>query len=330
MIIGNRGGTNVGESLRRAGIGLGWNVTFCESKEANSEHLWIQRLTWHFAGHRPARLSKFAGLVRRIAEGARPEFLISTGFSPLTVRTLSCLKRLGIRCLHYSTDDPWNPSQYAPWFLRTLPFYDRVFSTRRANLEDFRRLGCPQVSYMPFAYDPELFYPEEPLKEEIKYDILFVGGADDDRAPILNEILQSGLRVALYGDHWGRYKFLRQWHLGRANQAMLRVLTFSIPINLCLCRRANRDGHVMRSFEIPAAGGFMIAEDTREHREIFGEEGGCVLYFADPREAIAKANWALQHPRARCRMAAAAHSRIIEGANTYADRLQQMLSMNVQ
>jgi spore maturation protein CgeB len=330
MIIGNRGGTNVGESLRRAGIGLGWNIIFCESKEANSEHLWIQRLTWHLAGHRPARLSIFARLVRRIAEGARPGFLISTGFSPLTVRTLSSLKSLGIRCLHYSTDDPWNPSQYAQWLLRTLPFYDCVFSTRRANLEDFRKIGCSQVSYMPFAYDPELFYPEEPLKEESKYDILFVGGADDDRAPILNEIIQSGLRIALYGDHWGGYKFLRQWHLGRASQDMLRLLTSSIPINLCLCRRANRDGHVMRSFEIPAARGFMIAEDTREHRELFGEEGDCVLYFTDAREAIAKANWALQHPQSRWRMAAAAHTRIITGANTYADRLQEMLSTNVQ
>jgi hypothetical protein len=38
------------------------------------------------------------------------------------------------------------------------------------------------------------------------------------------------------------------------------------------------DGRVMRSFEPGLC--FMRPEDAREHREIFGEEGACVL-FAD-------------------------------------------------
>ena len=42
-----------------------------------------------------------------------------------------------------------------------------------------------------------------------------------------------------------------------------------IAINLV--RRANRDGHVMRSFEIPACGALMLAEKTREHSELFAD-----------------------------------------------------------
>jgi spore maturation protein CgeB len=81
----------------------------------------------------------------------------------------------------------------------------------------------------------------------------------------------------------------------------------------------------MRSFEIPACGGFMIAEDTAEHREIFGPEGECVLYFANAEEAAHKTRQALADPAARRRMALAAHRRITRGANTYRDRLKQML-----
>jgi spore maturation protein CgeB len=72
----------------------------------------------------------------------------------------------------------------------------------------------------------------------------------------------------------------------------------------------------------------MIAEDTGEHRELFGEEGECVLYFGGAREAIKKANWALGHASERRRMAAAAHQRIAQGGNTYRDRLLKMLSFS--
>jgi hypothetical protein len=47
----------------------------------------------------------------------------------------------------------------------------------------------------------------------------------------------------------------------------------------CPVRRASRDGHIMRSFEIAAVGGCMLAQDIDEHREIFGSEGEAVVYF---------------------------------------------------
>jgi spore maturation protein CgeB len=81
----------------------------------------------------------------------------------------------------------------------------------------------------------------------------------------------------------------------------------------------------MRSCEIAAVGGFMITEDTQEHRELFGEEGECVLYFGSGPQAVEKAKWAMQHAHERRRMATAAHERIVRSANTYGDRLEKML-----
>ncbi len=37
----------------------------------------------------------------------------------------------------------------------------------------------------------------------------------------------------------------------------------------------------------------MLAEDTEEHREIFGPDGEAVLYFRTPREAGERALWLL-------------------------------------
>src|SRR5262245_51736092 len=315
LIVGNKGGTNVGESFWRASIALGWKVAFRDARQAYHDCIWLQRISWHLADHRPWRLIAFSHSIETAAKDMRPAVLISTGLAPITAEVLLSLKAQDVTCLQYSTDDPWNPSQRAGWFLRTLPIYDQVFTTRRTNLDDLRRIGA-NASYLPFGYDPELFFPVPAGgQQSVPFDIPFVGGADDDRASMLSEIASSGLRLGLYGDYWRRYKRRRQYSFGRADVPPLGERTGRVAIRPCLCRRANRDGHVMRSFEIAAIGGFMIAEDTLEHRELFGHEGECVLYFRNGREAIERAGWAMQHPNERRRMAAAAHERIVRGGN---------------
>src|SRR5690606_33955463 len=96
-------------------------------------------------------------------------------------------------------------------------------------------------------------------------------------------------------------------------------------VALCLVRRANRDGHVMRSFEIPAIGACMLTEDTQEHREIFGEEGNAVVYFRSCDEMIEKLDWLLNHVSERQRLAKTAHELIVNGHHAYKDRLVSML-----
>jgi len=90
-------------------------------------------------------------------------------------------------------------------------------------------------------------------------------------------------------------------------------------------RRSNRDGHCMRTFELPAMRTCMVVEDTEEHREIFGPDGECVTYFQSPEELLAAVRRLLADDEARTRLADACHKRICGGRNTYRDRLVQML-----
>ena len=329
MIVGNSGGTNVGQSLLRAAAELGRMATLRNATEAFTGPVWLRRAAWRLAGHRAPRMGAFSRSLVDTPRNSRPRAVITTGMVPLHGWAIEEARKGGAACLHYSTDDPWNPVHRAGWFLRTLPIYDHIFSTRRSNLGDFRSLGCRRVSYLPFGYDPELFFPEHPAIDEIEglgCDVLFVGGADDDRVPVLSGLVDAGLRVALYGDYWDRYPRLRSSHRGRADASLLRRATLAASINLCLCRRANRDGHVMRTFEIPAVGGFMLAEDTPEHRELFGAEGECVDYFRGLGELVDKARRMLDLPNERKAMARAARQRILSGGHTYADRLRTILS----
>ncbi len=325
LIVGNLGGTNVGDSFFHAAKEWGLDVRVMETRQAFAGNPLRRAFTWWLLGRRPPALRRFNRLLGAALEEFRPTVLLATGLAPVVADTLAGAGAAGVRTLNYLTDDPWNPAHRSRWFLRALPHYDVVFSPRRANLEDLRNAGCPRVEYLPFAYDARFAHPPAVWPAEDCPDIVFAGGADRDRVPILGRLIAAGFRVALYGDHWERYAETRCAARGHADPQTLCRATAAAKVALCLVRRANRDGHVMRTFEIAATRGCMLAEDTAEHRRLLGEEGEGVLYFACAEEMVAKARWLLDHPQDRRRLAAALYQRITAGRNTYRDRLETML-----
>jgi spore maturation protein CgeB len=324
-IVGNSGGTNVGESLRRAAISMGHAVLFFDTLEAWGGSRLLRALSWRFADRRPPRLGRIAAKVISGCSTAQPQVLIATGAAPLTQQVLRKLRSLGVLCINYSTDDPWNPALFASWHLRALPAYDIVFTPRHANIADFHRLGCANVHFLPFGYDHTLFGPVELTASIPQCDVLFVGGADRDRVAFMQDFISTGPRPALIGNYWERYRATRPYALGHKPATVLRDLTASAKVNLCLVRRANRDGHVMRSFEIAAIGGCMLAEDTEEHRTIFGGDGDSVRYFRTPKQAAALARVLIADPTERARLAASVRACVDRGAHTYYDRLCTIL-----
>jgi spore maturation protein CgeB len=232
---------------------------------------------------------------------------------------------MGIVCVNYSTDDPWNPALRASWHLRVLPQYDAIFTTRRANIGSFADIGCGEVHYLPFGYDEWLFCHRVRALDGPAPDVLFVGGADRERVAFMSEFMRTEPRVALVGGYWDRFPAMRPYATGLRTPEALCALTAAAKVNLCLVRRANRDGHVMRSFEIAAVGGCMLAEDTDEHRELFGPDGEAVVYFSTPGEAAERARLLLADPAERARLSAAVRARISHGAHTYRDRLISIL-----
>lgn len=270
-------------------------------------------------------LSHFSRRIAESCETIRPAILLSTGMSGPERRELEAIRRLGTVIINYSTDDPWNRNLASKWHFDSLPDYDLVFTPRRANVDDLRRIGCANVRYLPFGYDPEVFNSPANAQEHGAPDVLFVGTADRDRAEFMRGFAESGLRLALVGGYWDRFPGLRRYALGVKSPREICALSAAAKVNLCLVRRANRDGHVMRSFEIPAIGGCMIAEDTAEHRDIFGADGDCVRYFTDRQSAAELAKRLIEAPAERWRMAAALHNRVANEANTYRARLATML-----
>jgi spore maturation protein CgeB len=185
------------------------------------------------------------------------------------------------------------------------------------------------VTYLPFGYDERYFFRDDSAShtDELSSDAIFVGAGDADRVPWINAMFAAGIDVALYGSFWDRFPETRGRSRGQVDPDTLRRATRAARTAVCLVRRANRDGHVMRSFEIPAIGTCMVAEDTDEHRSIFGPEGRSVLYFDSPEIMVERVRTLLDNSMERERLASAAHSLIVNGKHTYTDRLHSMIAM---
>jgi len=328
LIVGFSGPGDVGGFFASASRKLGIDYHLLDANRAEASTRVGRSFYWRFRDKRPARLERFAALVLDACASKRWDVVLTTGRAPLDRSHIDKLRGQGIKVYNYSTDDPWNPNQQAQWFLSTLPAYDAIFTTRRANIEDFLSCGVQTVHHLPFAYDPEVHKPwPASAPAGVPSDVIFVGGCDRDRLPLIGALIESGLKLALFGGYWGRYPLTRPHWRGIADQRAIRSASAAARVCLCLIRRANRDGHVMRSFEAAAIGGCILAEDTADHRDIFGPDNDAARYFKSTPEMVNQAQLLVADSDARYRLSARLRSRFAGSKNTYADRLVKMLQL---
>jgi spore maturation protein CgeB len=322
LIVGNPGVEHVGAHFLNAAGQMGIKAHCFDSAKAFDDNVWKRRFNWWLRGRRPGLLQESGEEMAASLYLARPNAFLTTGIAPVSEFALKQAGQLGIPRLNFLTDDPWNRAHRAPWFLRALRLYDHVFSPRRANLDDLRRHGCKEVTYLPFAYAPEIHFPDEGAVPLLDHDVVFIGGADLDRMLPVLALIDAGIRVALYGGYWDRDSRTQPFARGFVDPAGLRRVIGGSKVVLGLVRRANRDGHSMRTYEVPAMRGCLLTEDTAEHREILGDT---VYYFRDHKELVENARGLLADDALRARLSQAAHARITGGGNTYRDRLEAML-----
>lgn len=330
LIVGNPDPVHVGSHFYRAAVSLAMDARLCDARDAYRAPAWRQKTDWWMRGHRPARLVEFSARVLQIVRTFAPDVLLTTGVAPVDAPTLRTIGELGSARLNFLTDDPWNPAHRASWFHEALPQYDRVFTPRQANVRDLEAAGVPAVSVLAFAYAPDVHFPEAPVTttHDWDVDVLVAGGADRDRVEVIAPIIRAGFSVALCGGYWDRFRETRDAARGQVDAAGLRQATGAARLCLGLVRRANRDGHSMRTYEVPAMGGCLVAEDTADHRALFGPDGDAVAYFARPEDAIERVAALLRRGDLRRDLARRAHSIVTTGGHTYADRLQSMLQQH--
>jgi hypothetical protein len=231
----------------------------------------------------------------------------------------------------YSPDDMMNKCNRSRYWLKSLPFYDVYLTTKSYNMEELKQLGCKHTIFVPNAFDPKLHRPVDVPKDERRQlggPVGFIGTAENDRAQSVTSLTENGIGVKVWGDKWNKFKKITKGEFqvcgpSQYGEQYVKIIC-SFDINLSFLRKANRDLQTTRSMEIPACGGFMLAERTDEHLELF-EEGKEAEFFGNNEELLDKIKYYLAHDKQREQIARAGREKCLKSGYSNQDRLKEAL-----
>jgi spore maturation protein CgeB len=325
-----------------------WNELGMRVRTVDSERLlpWPQtlpeRLMAKVTGRPPASLvDRLNSVVAAAIAEVRPELTYFIQGRYIQAGTAESARRHG-QVVLYCNDDMFNPANRTYTLGDLVRTVDCITTTKSFNVDEFMRAGARRVIYLANAFDPKLHFPAKvaPAEEaRLSGDVAFVGTFRPERADYLGRVADAMGEAVLnvWGDGWHKMSRPHYWRRRRA-WARLRRRVHPLAlwgeemgkafqanrIALGLLYHANRDLHTSRSFEIPACGGFMLAERTREHQEYFAEDREAV-YFDTFDELMDKIRYYLRHDEARARIAEAGYRRCLTSGYRYVDRAQELL-----
>ena len=282
---------------------------------------------------------KVNAAIRRAVEAYRFDFVWIEKGNMIGAATLRHIRHVSpeTRLFWYSEDDMFLPHNQSRAFLKSLPLYDCVFTTKERNRQaaELPALGARKVVAVDKAFDPLQHKPVEVTADErvaLGADVGFIGTYERDRAAAMAGLAEAGFRVRVWGNGWGScpYRHANLVVEGRpvvnsASELRYTKAICATRINLGFLRRLNRDQQTDRSVEIPACGGFMLAERSDEHRRLF-VEGIEAEFFASPGELVEKTRFYLANEDRRVAVAQAGRRRCLESDYTHLNRVRFMLA----
>ncbi|MDY4521403.1 MAG: glycosyltransferase [Bacteroidales bacterium] len=212
------------------------------------------------------------------------------------------------KIVSYTADNMALRHNQSLFFLKSIPLYDLHVTTKSYILDDMKKLGAKDIMFTLQTFAPELHKPMTLTKEEQEYlgaEVGFIGAWEKERCNSLCYLADNGIKVKIFGGgKWAEYA-----NYSKNMTIVNKMLTdesypkaFStFKISPCFLRKMNFDQQTSRSVEIPASGGFMLAERTKEHQALF-EEGKEAEFFSSDEELLQKCKYYLKHEEERIRI----------------------------
>lgn len=281
---------------------------------------------------RRATGSEAAKQLLQAVDATRPDVLIvfkGVDYTPALLRRIAAR---GVKLVNYCSDHPFR------FFLAgagnanvrdSISAYD-LYITYSGPIARELAEAYPglDVAVVPFGHAVEDdLYAELATEAEVLRGC-FNANPDEERAAAIRLLTENGVAMDVFG--WGWEKFVKPGPmLGiypvERDIAMLRILR-RYRFQLNMFRPHNEGSHNLRTFEVPAVGGILLAPDSPEHREFF-VEGREAFYFADPDEMLAKAQRLLAMPADEAAdVRVAARQRILEIRAHFDDRANSLLA----
>lgn len=221
--------------------------------------------------------------------------------------TLKFIKKRLPECkiISFSADNMTLRHNQSNNFLNCFKFYDIHVTTKSNTVDLMYKMGAQKVLFTNNSFESSYHYPRNLSDKELKKfgaDIGFIGVWEKERFESILFLAKKGLKIKVFGQ--GKWKNFIRYH---PNLEIVAEALFSedyckaikaFKISLCFLRKLNNDLQTTRTMEIPACGGFMLAERTKEHLALF-EENKEAVFFSDNDELYDKCRYFLENDKER-------------------------------
>lgn len=267
---------------------------------------------------------------RQAVEEFRPNVIWVFKGMELYPETLRWARQQNIRLVNFNPDNPFIFSGKGSGnsnITGSIGLYDLHFTYNLDIKQQLEGKGYRPAFLLPFGFDitPEEYDAAASQEEIVR--TCFLGNPDALRADFITDLASRGIPMDIYGRDWSKW-------LDHPNirifppvygVEMWRVLR-RYRVQLNIMRIHNLDSHNMRSFEVPAIGGIMLAPDTREHR-VFFENGKEAFWYNNVTECAALAQQIMELPPAEAaKIRERARQRSVISGYSYESRTLQALA----
>lgn len=250
--------------------------------------------------------------------------------NPDTLRKIKSISNK-TQLVSYSPDNMALRHNQSLNYLKGVPIYDIHFTTKSYIINELKDLGAQRVVFTNKHYEHTFHYPRNLTQEELDRlggDVGFIGAWEQERCNSILFLATNGIKVKVFGGgKWKEYCHIENLEILPAlySEDYSKALQ-AFKISLCFLRKINADLQTSRSMEIPACGGFMLAERTSEHLELFSE-GEEAEFFSTNEELLKKCRYYLQHENERKQISEAGVTRCKISGYSNRDAMKRMLKI---
>ena len=227
-------------------------------------------------------VKKINTLFKQTVEQFNPDIIWIFKGMEITPASLKWAHGRNIKLVNYNPDNPFLFSGRGSGnshVTNSISLYDLHFTYNLEVKERLEREYKAKTVFLPFGFDlnNNLFDDCAQQKEILK--LCFAGNPDEKRAAFIKKLARAGIPIDVYGNHWEQ--FINDpsvtVHAPVYGSEFWKILR-RYRVQLNLMRLHNENSHNMRSFEVPAVGGIMLAPDTPEHRMFFQDKVDLFLF----------------------------------------------------
>ena len=262
-----------------------------------------------------------------------PDVFLSIKGAYLDRKTLTAIKQQGALLAMFYPDVTFD---HRGVDVSSFELYDFIFTTKRFHLPWMQKnVRGPRIHHVDHGYSTRTHLAEESFAfSDARFDVGFVGNYSAYKQRWLAALvaLRPRLALAIAGPNWAkptRGSILQDKVVGEITGASYRRFMSRCRINIAVHHGPTNAGWSddisTRTFEIPAARGFMLHIDNDEVRTLF-DVGSEIDTFATPEDLAEKIDLYLAHSDRRAAMIDAAFARAVP-AYSYDARAKQLAQL---